>query len=200
MPWQSTPLQSTVKSLLINACEIGVTLATTGRMRQNTTVKRIAGCAVRPNPNNACLRRQAAALRPQRRHKEEHSDARGRMAVGGGPTQAPVVVGVPGGTCFHRLESPTQTNVDAATQVASMQIWGAAARGSGLPSVKAYRNTLPQRRGIEFSTPVAPTLGRGTPYEARWYIGTAGVLSIAARSGGPYAAIQISYIKNAQVP
>jgi len=45
-----------------------------------------------------------------------------------------------------------------------------------MPCVKAYRGKLPSgRRGIEFTTPVAPTGGTGTPYEARWYLHTPGV-------------------------
>jgi hypothetical protein len=71
---------------------------------------------------------------------------------------------------FHRLESPTQTSADALKQVASSEVWGAAARWSNIPSVKAYRNSLPTgQRGIEFSTIVLPQKGSGTPYEARWY-------------------------------
>lgn len=121
------------------------------------------------------------------------------MSGGGGPTHAPVIVGTPGAVRFHRVESPTQDRATAAQQVASMEVWGRAARSSGLPSVKAYRNALPPRRGIEFCTSTAPTPGSGTPYEARWYIGTLGVKSVATPTA-PYAAIGISYIKNTQVP
>ena len=54
-------------------------------------------------------------------------------------------------------------------------------------------------RGIEFETQVTPTKGSGTPYEARWYVGTSGVRQI--RSGGiDYAVISISVTKNTQVP
>ena len=71
---------------------------------------------------------------------------------------------------FHRLESPSQTSADAVQQVLSGEIWGKEARGSNIPSVKAYRNHIPAgSRGIEFTTPVAPQRGSGTPYEARWY-------------------------------
>jgi hypothetical protein len=71
---------------------------------------------------------------------------------------------------YHRLESPTQTTADAVFQVNSGEIWGLPARGSNIPSVKAYRNALPtSQRGIEFNTPIAPQVGSGTPYEARWY-------------------------------
>ena len=71
---------------------------------------------------------------------------------------------------FHRLESPTQTKADAIRQVQSREIWGRPARGSDIPSVKAYRNQLPPTdRGIEFTTRVSPHPGSGSPYEARWY-------------------------------
>jgi hypothetical protein len=71
---------------------------------------------------------------------------------------------------FHRLESPTQTIQDAIFQVSSNEIWGKAARGSGIPSVKAYRNAIPVgQRGVEFTTPIVPHRGSGSPYEARWY-------------------------------
>jgi len=78
-----------------------------------------------------------------------------------------------------------------------MEVWGAAPRGGIFPSVKAYRNALPPRRGIEFSSPIAPTPGGGTPYEARWNVGTPGVM---ARGGSTFVGIPISYIKNAQAP
>ena len=77
-----------------------------------------------------------------------------------------------------------------------MEVWGKPARGSNLPSVKAYRGVLPPRRGIEFCSPVAPTPGRGSPHEARWYGGTAGVLS----RPNSHVGIAIAYIKNTQVP
>lgn len=67
-----------------------------------------------------------------------------------------------------------------------------------MPSVKAYRNALPPRRGIEFCSNVSPTPGKGTPYEARWYLGSAGVM--ARQSTSTFAAIPIYYIKNTQVP
>jgi len=121
------------------------------------------------------------------------------MIAGGAQTHAPVIAGTPGAPFYNRCESPTQTLSDAAQQVASMEVWGRAARGSGLPSVKAWRNHSrpPSPRGIEFCSGVAPTPGKGTPFEARWYEGTPGVLN---RQNGIYAAIPITYIKNTQVP
>ena len=90
---------------------------------------------------------------------------------------------------FHRLKTPTQTTADADQQQLSGEIMGKGARPSGLPSVKAYRNTIPAgARGVEFDTSVAPTAGSGTPYEARWYEGTLGVRS-ATIGGIDYAAI-----------
>jgi hypothetical protein len=100
---------------------------------------------------------------------------------------------------YNRCETSTQTRADAQKQVTSMEVWGAPARGSNIPSVKAYRSAMvpPRPRGIEFCSPVSPTPGRGTPFEARWYLGTPGVSS---RQGSTFAAITISYIKNTQVP
>src|SRR5262245_60507928 len=61
-------------------------------------------------------------------------------------------------------------DVDAVQQVQSGEIWGKEARCSNSPSVKAYRNQIPaKRRGIEFTTPLAPHPGSGSPVEARWY-------------------------------
>jgi hypothetical protein len=98
---------------------------------------------------------------------------------------------------YHRLESPTQTSADARAQAASGEISGRAARGSNIPSIKAYRNALPAHsRGIEFVTPVAPTPGSGTPYEARWYLGTPGV----RQNSAGFAVISAIVIKNTQVP
>jgi hypothetical protein len=117
---------------------------------------------------------------------------------GARPPVGPVVVGQPGQSVYHRLESPTQTPAVARQQVQSMEIWGLPARGSPFPSVKAYRNNLPsqQTRGIEFSSNVAPTKGVGTPYEARWYVGTAGVF----QRPNNHVGVPIFYIKNTQVP
>lgn len=98
---------------------------------------------------------------------------------------------------YHRLESPTQTSADARAQAASGEIWGRAARGSSIPCVKAYRNALPaHRRGIEFVTRVAPTPGSGTPYEARWYVGTPGV----RQNSTGFAVLSAVVTKNTQVP
>ena len=119
------------------------------------------------------------------------------MVAGGPTTHAPVIVGTPSGAVFYRVETPTQTRNDADLQVKSMEVWGAPAQGSSIPSVKAYRGTLPARRGIEFCSPIAPTPGRGTPFEARWYLGST---NVTARQGSAFAAISVSYIKNTQVP
>src|SRR6266478_1943954 len=90
-----------------------------------------------------------------------------------GAIASPVIVGAPDQTLYHRLESPTQTAADARQQVQSMEVWGRPAQWSAIPSVKAYRNALPgaPTRGVEFSSAIAPSKGKGTPYEARWYQG-----------------------------
>ena len=79
---------------------------------------------------------------------------------------------------FHRQESPTQTKADADRQASSGEVWGGPARGSSLPSVKAYRSALPASvRGIEFDTTASPTPGSGTKHEARWYTSSPGVMT-----------------------
>jgi hypothetical protein len=71
---------------------------------------------------------------------------------------------------FHRRESPTQSTATAKLQAASGEVWGQPARGSLIPSVKAYRGPLPAgQRGIEFYTQIAPDPASSTPFEVRWY-------------------------------
>jgi hypothetical protein len=79
---------------------------------------------------------------------------------------------------FSRRESPTQTKEDALLQVKSGEVWGRAARGGDILSVKAYRRKLAaDERGIEFTTSVAPHRGSGSPNDAFWYYpNTPGVL------------------------
>ena len=191
-----------INPLVIKANEIGVGFAVAARMQSYITAGRIRSCVIRHKQNNASPRHRSVPFRPRRRHKQEYIGARGRMAVGGGPGHAPVVVGTPGTPLFHRVESPTQDRAVAALQTRSFEMWGRPAQGSSLPSVKAYRNALPQtRRGVEFCTGSSPTPGSGTPYEARWYLGSPGVFApAAAPRGNAFAAISINYIKNTQVP
>ena len=96
---------------------------------------------------------------------------------------------------YHRLESPTQTDVIAAAQESSGQIWGRAARGSNIATVKAYHGPLPPGvRGIEFMTYVKPH--RLThPTTVQWYDGDVGVMS---RPNG-FVWIPVSVIRNGQV-
>jgi RHS repeat-associated protein len=97
---------------------------------------------------------------------------------------------------FHRLESPTQTPADAKAIESSGELWGYPARGSDIPSVKAYNGPLPEgARGIEFTTPVTPTTTtRGTPGSpAQWYPGTPGVKVEADK-----AKIPVCVTKNTQ--
>jgi hypothetical protein len=100
---------------------------------------------------------------------------------------------------FHRLESPTQDKTTARQQGQAMEIWGRAAQGSNILSVKAYRSGLPAgRRGIEFDTPVAPHPGGGTPYEARWYYPN--TVGVRQRTNGTdqFACISLSRFVNQQ--
>jgi hypothetical protein len=99
------------------------------------------------------------------------------------------------GSSYHRKESPTQARADALQQEASKEVWGQPARGSSIPSVKAYRNQLPPpERGIDFDTLVPPTRGSGTPFEARWYENSPGVI----RKQGDYVAIPVTALTNKQ--
>jgi hypothetical protein len=71
---------------------------------------------------------------------------------------------------YHRKASATQTHSDALKQKASGEIWGKPARGSSIPSVKAYFSGLPPHQpGVEFTTTVAHDPRYSTPIEARWY-------------------------------
>jgi hypothetical protein len=99
---------------------------------------------------------------------------------------------------FHRLESPTQTSADAVRQVKSGEIWGRPARWSNIPSVKAYRQRIPPgERGVEFTTPVAPHPGSGSPYEARWYYPhTPGVLLKQDANNDDYAVIPADVVNH----
>lgn len=81
------------------------------------------------------------------------------------------------GTVYDRARSPTQSANDDRIQVATMKVYGRAAWGSHIPSVKAYRGPLPPSdSGIEFSTPIAPTPGTSTPSMVKWYQGSPGVI------------------------
>jgi len=76
---------------------------------------------------------------------------------------------------YHRLESPTQTAIDAARQSDTGRICGKAHRGGAVPSVKAYAGGLPPgERGVEFTTSIAPLAGTA-PHLALWRKGSPGV-------------------------
>lgn len=164
--------------------EMSATASIREHCRRRNLAHRISGCARNLDRNNDLRKRNAGT--------------RQKMHTSGGSTP-PVVVGRPATPLYNRRETPTQTRADAQKQVTSMEVWGAPARGSNLPSVKAYRTAMvpPHPRGIEFCWPVNPTPGTGTPFEARWYLGSPGVVS---RQGSTFAAIAVSYIKNTQVP
>lgn len=106
---------------------------------------------------------------------------------------------------YYRLDSSTQTKVDAQKQQASGEMWGRPDRTSPFPTVKAYRGRLPPSAlGIEFETAIAPTKGTGTPFEARWYPClpalnpcSAGVI-VRNVSGTDFAVITVRVTKNTQ--
>ncbi len=96
---------------------------------------------------------------------------------------------------FHREESPTQSMTIAAQQELSGEIWGAAAKWSSIPSVKAYRGPLPPgRRGIEFMTSVTPHVNPH-PSLVWWLETTPGV---SQRHNG-FVSIPATVTKNTQV-
>lgn len=92
---------------------------------------------------------------------------------------------------YHRLESPTQTSATAILQEKSQELWGRPARGSNIPSVKAYRGPLPAaQRGIDIETDLAPEKGSGTPHEARWYYPMTPGTFLRTVNGTDFAAIK----------
>ena len=103
---------------------------------------------------------------------------------------------------FHRIESPTQKVADAIQQQSSNEIWGKPPGNtaqSNLPCVKAYRNSRPSgQRGIDFDTPFIPLPAAAVPLDARWYLGTNGVLQRTDSTGTVYAAIPLSRFFNGQ--
>lgn len=98
---------------------------------------------------------------------------------------------------YHRVETPSQPAAVARMQEQSGQVWGRPARGSSIPSVKAYFGPLPNgRRGIEFTTPVPHDPRFSYPFEARWYYPhTLGV----TLNGQGFAVIPAT-VTNKQVP
>jgi hypothetical protein len=108
---------------------------------------------------------------------------------------------------YHRIESSTQSSADAKAQQASGEIWGKAANTSTIPTVKAYRGTLPPNtRGIEFTTNISPTPGTGSPYEANWYPCLTNIIPcspgvrVIQSSGIDFAIVSVVVTKNTQVP
>ena len=98
-----------------------------------------------------------------------------------------------GAPLYHRIESPTQTPLDALNQIRSGELWGQAARYSDTPSAKAYSGALPEgERGVEFTTTVPPDPG-GAPGLVNWSGPRPGV-----ELRGDYAAICIVVTKNTQ--
>jgi hypothetical protein len=65
---------------------------------------------------------------------------------------------------YHRLESDTQTPEDAKIQTQTREIWGRPARGSNIPSVKAYRGKLPSgQRGVQLPKHPSKARIKSTP-------------------------------------
>jgi hypothetical protein len=99
---------------------------------------------------------------------------------------------------FHRVENPTtQTKTIAKMQEKSREIWGLPARGSSLPSVKAYPGALGSGRGVEFTTAVTP-YASSAPNEARWYLGWCPGVQQRKKNGQDYASIPVTSFVNGQ--
>jgi hypothetical protein len=98
---------------------------------------------------------------------------------------------------FHRVQSPTQTKEVAKRQEKTREIWGQPARGSSLPSVKAYPGILSQERGVEFTTDIEPNPG-SAPNEARWYWNWNPGVELREEKGKEYACITVKTFKNMQ--
>jgi hypothetical protein len=99
---------------------------------------------------------------------------------------------------FHRVENPTtQTKEIAMLQELSDEIWGRPARGSGLPSVKAYPGPLPNRRGVEFTTNIEP-MPNSAPNEARWYLNETPGVQLRQQNHEDFACICVKNFRNMQ--
>lgn len=107
-----------------------------------------------------------------------------------GRSHAPSVFGP-----YHRIESPTQSQITAEQQEHGGLICGKAARGSQIPSVKAYIGPLPVgTRGVEFVTVVRPH-ALTHPTLVQWYQNDPGVID-----GNPgFVCIPVSITLNTQV-
>jgi hypothetical protein len=124
-------LRERINLLFTRGLQVGVELAPPLAMRTLRHPAQISGCIARRNRNNHCS--LVTAFRPQKRQEPPaRISTRGGMQSGG-PTHAPVIVGVAGTPLYHRVETPTQTRTDAVQQVNSREVWGRAARGSNMP-------------------------------------------------------------------
>jgi hypothetical protein len=95
---------------------------------------------------------------------------------------------------YHRLHSPTQTNEVAKLQEQSMQILGLPARGSDIPTVKAYVGPLPKgSRGVEFYCDIDPENG-SPPGKAYWYLSSPGVI-LHVDGDKEFAMINVSEVR-----
>ncbi len=99
---------------------------------------------------------------------------------------------------YHRFETRTQTVEDAQLQERTGLMGGYAARGSDIPSVKAYSGPLPEgSRGVEFKTSVEPALG-SVPGQPKWYAGQPGVGLIPGKDNRDMAVIPVTILRNTQ--
>lgn len=90
---------------------------------------------------------------------------------------------------FSRVETHIQTAALAIEQVKSCEIWGRASRFSNYPCVKAYAGRLANsKRGIEFTTSLAPEPGQG-PLHVNWYHPSTPGVALKQQGGEDFACI-----------
>jgi hypothetical protein len=77
-------------------------------------------------------------------------------------------------------------------QIRSGEIWGKAARGSSILSVKAYVGVL-RGRGIQFTTTISPHPNQ-SPLEAHWYYPNTPGVMLRSKGGQDYAAITATIV------
>src|SRR5438105_2631827 len=99
---------------------------------------------------------------------------------------------------YHRLHTRTQDRQTLLEQIRTREVWGQAPKlGGAILCVKAYRGPLPEDQlGIEFTTPIPPTPGRGTPHEALWDEGSPGVMLRRNAEGINFVAIPVTITKH----
>jgi|ERR1700732_1966091 hypothetical protein len=90
---------------------------------------------------------------------------------------------------FSRVETHIQTAELALQQVKSCEIWGRVSRFGLHPCVKAYAGPLSNsKRGIEFTTSLAPEPDQG-PLHVNWYYPRTLGVTVKQQGGEDFACI-----------